>query len=134
MVFLGDRTWPVLEVTAKVFVDRPATHIASCTWSTLLPRAAIHMDLGDRRHVQLWSLLERHHRSPKELLYPHVPVRNNVINSCTDSPLSIYLIQTISYSIRPLPSLSNPRLYHALELVCKVLRAGIMPWKVPHRL
>lgn len=92
------------------------------------------MDLGDRRHLQLWSLLERHHRSPEELLYPHVPVRNNLINFCTDSSLSIYLTQTIPYSIRPLLSLSNPRLYHALELVCKVLRAGIMPWKVPHRL
>lgn len=99
-----------------------------------LPRAAIHVDPGDRRHLQLWSLLQGHHRTPEELLYPHVPVRNIVINSCTDSSLSIYLIQTVSYCIRPLLSLSNPRLYHALELVWKVLRAGIMPWKVPHRL
>lgn len=131
-MLLGDRTWPILEVTAKVFADRAFAHIIYAHCFPELP--SIPVDLGDRRHLQLWSLLERHHRSPEELLYPHVPVRNNLINSCTDSSLSIYLTQTIPYSIRPLLSLSNPRLYHALELVCKVLRAGIMPWKVPHRL
>lgn len=79
-----------------------------------------------------WSDLS-HTAAPRWYL-PHVPTRSHVINSSTDSLLSIYLIEAISYSIRPLPSLSNPQLYHALELVRKVLRAGIMPWKVPHRL